>query len=199
MESIKDFYVNGLHVELFQDECVDSPDEWLNDEYAFIVTTRNRHFEVIPKGYSVDAIKGYFEDNPKAKLYNGKYRVLPLYAYVHSGVSLSLGRDRYPFNCPWDSGQIGYVLVKRGKGMYTLKQAYKQAECTVEAWNQYLSGDVYYYTITDKQGDCLESCGGLYGIEYAEQTARETAESIKCVENCQKQLNFAMPEIGTVI
>lgn len=40
-----------------------------------------------------------------------EYIILPLYAYIHSGIALSL----HPFSCPWDSGQAGYILVNKDK------------------------------------------------------------------------------------
>ena len=37
--------------------------------------------------------------------------------YDHSGIALSLTRDRYPFNDRWDAGQLGFILVDRVKAL----------------------------------------------------------------------------------
>jgi hypothetical protein len=43
----------------------------------------------------------------------------------------------------------------------------------VDTYNQYITGEVYYYAITDADGEIVESCGGYYGREYAEQDGAE--------------------------
>ena len=110
------------------------------------------------------------------KLYHN-HVVYPLFAYVHSGVSLSLGRE-YPFNCPWDSRQIGFVLVRRDVGRKANRT--QAAELCIETWNQYLSGDVYGFVVKDAQGENLDSCCGFYGIEYVREAAREAAKG--CID-----------------
>ena len=163
-EPIEEYQKNGFTVKIYQDPDAESPGNW-DDTEVFIVTTKNREFEVIPEGYNIEEIAEHLETH---KRYNG-FKVYPLYAYVHSGVGLSLGRDGYPFNCPWDSGQIGFVLVK-WKGNHN---HYDMAESVVKVWNQYLSGDVYCYSIKDESGEVVDSCGGFYGLEYAKQQAEE--------------------------
>ncbi len=34
---------------------------------------------------------------------------LPLYLYDHSGIAI----QTYPFDCSWDSGQVGFIYVRR--------------------------------------------------------------------------------------
>lgn len=172
----------GLRISITQDECADSPLDWDTDNSVFIVTSRNRYFEVIPKGYSVEAIAEHMETH---KLYMGKFKVFPLYAYVHSGVALSLGRG-YPFDCPWDSGQIGYVLVDRRKSV--IPDADEAAECEVKTWNQYLSGDVWQVSVKDDAGNVLESVGGFYGHKYAKAEAESMADA--CAESLAKDFSI---------
>jgi len=35
--------------------------------------------------------------------------ILPLYLYDHSGITISTT----PFNCPFDSGQIGFIYIRK--------------------------------------------------------------------------------------
>ena len=44
-----------------------------------------------------------------ADLKNRPHQKLPLYLYDHSGLTLATT----PFSCPWDSGQVGWVLIER--------------------------------------------------------------------------------------
>ena len=42
----------------------------------------------------------------------GNITVYNLYMYEHGRISLSIDESRpYPFNCRWDSGQLGYLYV----------------------------------------------------------------------------------------
>jgi hypothetical protein len=153
----------GLTAKIYYDQDAESPDHWGNDD-AFLVYD-HRDFTVKRRGFDPSEI---FEtlNETKRKTFNG-YWVFPVYAYIHSGVSLSLGRNSYPFNDRWDVSFKGFALVKRQKGWtYTEKKAYKVAETIVSEWNQYLSGDVYGFVIEDHNGEHLDSCWGFYGIDY---------------------------------
>jgi hypothetical protein len=55
--------------------------------------------------------------------------------------------------------------------------AQKIADCILSEWNQYLEGDVHWARIEDSDGETLDSCGGFYGREGAEEWCRETAEA----------------------
>jgi hypothetical protein len=46
----------------------------------------------------------------------------------------------------------------------------------VKTFDQYLRGDVYGYVVTDPDGNEVDSCWGLYGIEDAEQEARSALD-----------------------
>jgi hypothetical protein len=87
----------------------------------------------------------------------------PIYMYDHSGITISTS----PFSCPWDSGQIGFVLVPESqKGNYwnndskeppteaDLKAwAERLIKAEVETYDQYLTGDVYGYVIDEAVED----------------------------------------------
>lgn len=79
--------------------------------------------------------------------------VLPLYKYEHSGVAYKTT----PFQCHWDSGQIGFVYCSKevavkefGKVLCTKKVAQKAIECMkgeVETFSAWANGQCYGYTI----------------------------------------------------
>jgi hypothetical protein len=157
-------------IKVVQDENADSPDCWGNDD-AFVVYD-HRQFYVKREGFDPREIWEHLQTGKK--LYNG-YFIFPLYAYIHSGVALSVGDHNFP-DARWDVSMTGFVLVKRVKGMYTSDKAFKLAEAITEEWNQYLSGDVYGYKIYDMtgadieeddecEGEFVDSCWGFYGEE----------------------------------
>jgi hypothetical protein len=51
------------------------------------------------------------------------------------------------------------------------------AKALLSEWNTYLTGDVHWARIEDTDGESIESCGGFYGREDAEEWCRETAAS----------------------
>lgn len=166
-DKIETIEYRGKEINTYYDTDAQSPDDWGNDE-CFIVYD-HRDFTVERKGYNPDDI---FENlQNKKRLYDG-YHVFPLYAYIHSGVSLSLGRNSYPFTCNWDTSFKGFVLVKRQKGWsWTPNKAEKIAQSVVDEWNDYLSGSVYGYN-TDSG-----SCWGFYGDEgYKDMIEEAKAE-----------------------
>lgn len=113
------------------------------------------------------------------------YIILPLYLYDHSGITMGCS----PFSCPWDSGQVGfiYMSIDRARKEWTgtddeiREAATKCLIAEVEEYDQYLTGDVWGYTIDrvtlDEDGDEsdreeLESCWGFFGHSYCEDEAR---------------------------
>jgi len=101
---------------------------------------------------------------------------LPIFAYEHSGITISTSA----FSCPWDSGQIGiiYMTEDEVKKEYNgdIDRAIKGLKSSVEYYDQYLTGDVWGYTIEDKEGNVLDSCWGFYGYQYCEIEAKSSAE-----------------------
>jgi len=163
MEKVETIIYKGIEINTFYDEDCDSPDSWGNTD-AFIVYD-HRDFYVERKGFDPRTIFEHIQET-KRMFYDG-YFVFPVYAYIHSGVALSLGKSHYPFIDRWDVSFKGFALVKRQKGTYTNEKAYTQAEGLIETWNTYLSGQVYGYS-----SEC-GSCWGYYGDEGYEQMLEE--------------------------
>ena len=152
------FKHNGYTVKLIADNDAESPRDWY-DNGLFIVTTRpwqalptlllsksnsrskNRYFEVLHDGQDA---RECMEDKELRKT----HWVFPVFAYIHSGVALSLGRGGQ-FSDMWDSGHIGFVFAAKSEWRYQIRDTKKQgsarkaASTLVETWNQYLSGDVW--------------------------------------------------------
>lgn len=123
----------------------------------------------------------YGKSPAEAKFKKGVY-ALPVYAYVHSGMAISLK----PFKCPWDSGVAGWIYVNKahfceemGLKKFSSKRAYKSAEGEVEELNQYINGEVYGYSVEtrasveDEWEDTGDSCWGFSGDESIPEMVAE--------------------------
>ena len=90
---------------------------------------------------------------PQAK----EFHIFAVSAYIHSGVVLSLESTFPSDSYGWDTSHVGAVLVRKSE--FKDKAAARQAALDkVTEWNDYLSGNVWGYSI--ENGD---SCSGFYG------------------------------------
>lgn len=101
--------------------------------------------------------------------------VLPLYLYDHSGITMRTS----DFGDHWDSGCVGFIFVTKKKAHDELcgpedtleERAKKCLQSEVETYDQYLTGDVYGYTIEDADGKEIEACWGFFGLDYCKEEA----------------------------
>lgn len=89
------------------------------------------------------------------------WKMFPVQAYIHSGITVSLGS----FSCPWDSGTCGLVLIDpaaftRGDLGGTPEQ---HAATVIQTADDYLTGNVYGYSVENADGDSVDSCWGFFG------------------------------------
>jgi len=124
----------------------------------------------------------------EVKVIAGSVWGLPVYAHVHSGTVLSTT----PFSCPWDSGRSGIAICEK-KLFDNEEDAHQAIRAHVEAFNQYLRGDVWTYTIEDQSGETVGGCSGFYGLDHCEREAKEEAEHLnKDVEAEANDINQAI-------
>jgi hypothetical protein len=185
MENVK---YKGYDIVISQDENYDSPAEWGNTDIFLVGYHRDFWVEskIITKDTAIKIGEGISDDETQA--ITSKYYTFLLYAYIHSGVSLSLGRSAYPFNDAWDSSCLGLVLVEKTQAKDE-KQAKELALGLVKTWNQSLSGQVYGYNIDDEEtGENIGSCWGYYG-DIQESGLLESAkdEIDYYIKNTKKQ------------
>jgi hypothetical protein len=98
--------------------------------------------------------------------------VLPVYAFIHSGVAL----NTTGFSCPWDSGQSGYIYenkaaIREEFGVKRIsaklrKRVEDRMRAEVEEFGKYLNGEVYGFVIEDENGEEVDSCWGFFGDNW---------------------------------
>lgn len=177
---LESYEVGKKVVKIYQDECIDSPRDW--DNLGAMICFHSRYDLGDKHDYKTANYNGWDDMEEAIAKEEDAAVILPLYLYDHSGLAMSTTRD-YPFNCPWDSMQVGFIFVTRlkvrnewkGKRL-TKKVLQKVRNCLeheVETYNQYLRGEVYSYTIEDKEGEVVNSCGGFFEFDYCKECALE--------------------------
>lgn len=167
-------------VEIAQDLDPISPADW--DNLGEIVYSANSRYVLGTKAVTHEEMRDIAR-----QIEIGTLIGLPVYAYIHGDVKIRAA-DSNPFNCPWDSGQSGFVYATSeqvfreygGKRMTKrIREAAKNLlRAEVETFSQYLEGDVWVITHW-KDGEVVDCCGGYYGYEYAVQEAKGLAAQVK--------------------
>jgi len=100
---------------------------------------------------------------------NANNIILPVFKYEHSDVTISTT----PRSCKFDSGQIGYIFVSKEYSVEPIshkrhKEINNILENEITVYNQYINGDMYWYSVDKVEGDeetYIDSCGGFYGYD----------------------------------
>jgi hypothetical protein len=171
---IERFEVGELTVRIVQDCHPESPREWdnLGEMYCW-----HRRYRLGDKHQF--STPDEFQESDE---YKNAAVILPLFLYDHSGISISCAS----FSCPWDSGQVGYIVISKDKirseyGCRRISKAriakvteYLKSE--VNCYDEYLTGQVYGYIVEDSDGNDLDSCWGFYGLEHIREEGKTSAE-----------------------
>jgi hypothetical protein len=159
-------------IEIVQDEDATSPREW--DNLGEILYTSTR-YKLGDRHVSSEEIQEIMDDDNEIWL--------PVFVYIHGGTWLATE----PFSCPWDSGMCGIIHVSKKDvhkmfGTTGTQDAFADARADlqgeIETYNQWLTGDVYGYTITNEAGEFLDSCWGFFGLDYCKEEALSEARHI---------------------
>lgn len=166
---------------IIQDEYPENPRDWGN--LCTMAIFHNRY----NFGDKVHFYSGDFNSWDEMEKYIRKMDVLfclPIYMYDHGGTSFSLEK----FNCQWDSGQVGFIYVRKKevREFFRCKnitknikdRAIRLAKLELEALEQYTNGDVWTYVIEDEDGDIIEDGSGFYGYSSAEQEGQARLETL---------------------
>ena len=167
MENVKSFEHKGFKIDIWHDNEPFDPREW--DNIGTMVCFHNR-YSLGDKHEFRDP--EHFEEFLIEEKDNIFY--LPLYMYEHGGITMKTS----PFNCGWDSGQVGYIYItKKRAEEECLKDPFKTLEHEVKEYDHYLVGNCYGYTIVDEKNNILDSVGGFIGYEdFAIEEAKTNAD-----------------------
>lgn len=156
---------------IYYDEDADNPREWYN--LGTIVGWHRRYNIVDEVAENIELYSSWEEwlENEVIKPNKGQVIYLPVYMYEHGGIALRT----YPFSCPWDSGQLGWIYVTKEKVRKefnckritnkTLEKVYKLLENEIEILSNYLNGDVFGFVL-EEEGKTIDSCWGFYGSDF---------------------------------
>lgn len=179
----------------------ESPYDPREDSTLGIIYSAIRSYN--PDGHKVDELEELY----RLKLRNSQEDIgilesnrniisYPVYAYIHSGIALSLGQ----FSDPWDSGLFGFYIVDKakireewGKKRITKDVRKRIDECVeseIQQLDDYYNGNVYGVCVLERDGDSWkyldddEVCWGFFGEDEAKV---EGAGRVKCHEDQLKE------------
>lgn len=188
MESITTKQIGNFIIKIFPDQTPNSPRN--DDNLGTMICFHNRYSLGDKHDYKRGDYSSWEEMEGSIKRKEDAHIILPLYLYDHSGITISTS----PFNCPWDSGKIGFIFVskKKVREEYGVKRitpkiterVLKILEGEVQIYDIYLRGDVYGYEIYQLENGeetFFDSCWGYYG----QDDCMDEAESI--VKNLMKE------------
>ncbi len=168
-------------IEIHQDEDAQNPrSPDFEDHDDVMVCFHNRYNLGDEKhGYRHDNFNSWDELKKAIERDNDIAEILPVYMLDHSGITISVNS----FNDIWDSGQIGFIFITKQEARKShmvkklskkvMKTVHSNLLASIEEYDKYLTGDVYFYNIKNKTGEIIDSCGGYYGLEYAIKEAEE--------------------------
>lgn len=125
---------------------------------------------------ALNPVVSYGNAPAKAKFYNGVC-ALPIYAYVHSGTTLSLK----PFGDKWDSGVAGWIYVNKaafckGYGLkrFSPRRFRKVAEGEIAILQTTIDGNVFGYLVQTRESvkhiwEDGDSCWGYFGEDTIDE------------------------------
>jgi len=178
-------------IEIVQDDSPDSPREW--DNLTTMFCFHKRYTLGDKHKYEFDNYDSWAELKEQIELDYKVKAIKPLYLFDHSGITISTS----PFNCNWDSGQIGWIIVDEdnidkicGKDDYSEDDYESFINGEVETYDNYLRGEVYGYKLYEietcslghEHKQIVESCFGYYD----EADCKEQAEDL--LSHYEKQL-----------
>jgi len=124
--------------------------------------------------YNQDDFNSWDEMKKQIKKDNKVLLIKPLYMYDHSGITISTS----PFDCQWDSGQIGWVFISEKQLNKMCGKEFERGEehlslimnSEVRIYDEFLTGEVYQYKVYEietcdkghEHKTLVESCGSYY-------------------------------------
>lgn len=126
----------------------------------------NDYNQILDNKRDVRSIKNILEKSKQFLIFN-------LYRYSH-GNSIFEIADSNPFNCQFDSGQIGFVVVAKNKirqeysckkiTKSVLERVEKVIKAEIKNYTDAYNGDIYGFQVIHNGEE--DSCGGFIGSDF---------------------------------
>lgn len=171
-DCLREVMIEGLgSLRIYYEECAENPIKDWDFVGSVDLFGRYEHLGSDSRAKDYEGFKYLREDEYLRKLKKIEREggiVLPVYAYEHSGLAFRT----YPFSCPWDSGQAGFVYITKEqitkglgykpgqRGRKIAAEEYLKAQ--VALLSAYANGEVYGFSLEDEQGEVVDSCWGFY-------------------------------------
>lgn len=176
----------GYTIKIERDDYPQNPRE--NDNIGKMVCFHRRYSLGDEHDHKSEEFNGWDEFEKHLIEDHQAVVILPLYLYDHSGITMKTS----PFDCRWDSGQVGFIYadretIKKEYGNLTKAskaKAEKYIRCEVESYDKYIRGDIVGFVV-EKDGDRVESCWGFEDYEYALEEAKSMVDCD--IENRRKE------------
>lgn len=176
--------VDNYRLTIHSDDNPMSPRE--NTNVCQLILFHNRYNLGDKHDYNADDYSGWDEMKKAIQKDYKPVLILPVYLYDHSSLHLKIGSFAGLLpqgHAEFDSGMVGFAIVTRDNlnecygtrraGKKMLDKLTKAIAGELEAYNQYLNGEVYGYRV-DKITNCascgheeleeIDSCWGFYEL-----------------------------------
>jgi len=189
---------NGNILEVMQENCPQSPREW--DNLGTLSLTTNyfelvegnlsgfgdflSHYKVKQSGYDKEALLRDIDSICESAKKRGDI-CLPVSVYDHGGLSFYIGKP----TAKWDNYLAGFIYVEaaRIREEYGVKRISSKLRDKVENvlageikdLDDFENGNVWGYTLYNKDGDMIDSCFGFIGDSALEDIEDTCGEKIK--------------------
>ena len=176
----------GVDINIYYDEYCESPREF--SEHMTTIWSNRRDYKA--DGKSIDDLlseldleqfPGSFMNLCKIADKKG-YFAVPVYALIHSGISLSLS----PFSDKWDSGAFGVVTIPKSEiyEEYGCKRIHKKLKEKLINWiasemqeyEDFCSGRCFYYEF--QMGEDEDRLDGFYGTNFEDNGLLDEARQV---------------------
>lgn len=187
-KAIKEIRIDNKILRIFLDENPENPRKW-NDLSKMLFFGQHKHLGDNHNIFHIDNFNNREDFILKVEQQIRKQIkdiaiIKPVHMYCHSGSSISTSSD-YPYNCPWDSGTIGFVLITKDdiRKEYNVKRVTKKElnkaelvlEYEVETLNKFIKGEVYGFDLLEvfecengfEHETSLDCFYGFYGNDFS--------------------------------
>ena len=167
---------HGHQIKIYYDTDPQNPREW--DRFGTMICRHRRyslgdvHHYDDARDFLIDLVgccdETELSNDRLLEMAQTKAVILPVYLFDHSGLAM----NTTGFHCPWDSGQVGFIYVRLEDVRQAFnvnrvsKQTRKCAEdalrCEIAAYHDYISGNIYGYSV-EHEGEVIDSCWGFGG------------------------------------